>query len=149
MGTEIEGAEGARPAGELVHLADAEGNHVGVTVVGRLPDVPHGLAAELVLDTPFVRGRLDVSLWRSRLEAWGRALDRLEAGHDITWMGVERGPTLSVRLSGERGCPEVVVVDELVSMVTVRVPVDLPAGWIAAHRDRLRAVMAVWDLPAG
>ncbi|MEU8827493.1 DUF5959 family protein [Streptomyces sp. NPDC048636] len=146
MGTEIEGAEGPGPAVELVRLADAEGNRVSVSVLGRHPAVRNGLAAELVLDTPFVRGRLELSLWRSRLEAWGRALDRLEAGHDITWMGVERGPSLSVRLVGERGCPEVIVVDDLVSMVTVRVPVDLPDDWIVAHRGRLRALMAGWGM---
>ncbi|MBV6702569.1 DUF5959 family protein [Kitasatospora aureofaciens] len=130
---------------DLVLLADDEGNRVSIRVLGQHPSVAHGLAAEIVVKTPFVSGRLDLSLWRSRLEAWGRALDSLDAGEDIAWMAVERGPSIFIQLTGERDCPEVVVEDDMISMVTVRVPMDLPEDWIAVHRRRLRDLMAAWN----
>ncbi len=129
---------------DLVLLADDEGNSVRITVHGQLPSVSGGLAAEIVVETPFVTGRLALSLWRSRLEAWERALDHLEAGQNVSWMEVERGPSIFIQLTGGRDCPEVIVEDDMVSMVTVRVPVDLPPGWIATHRERLHALMAAW-----
>ena len=129
---------------DLALFSDDEGNAVRVTVLGPLPDVPGGLAAEIVVDTPFVTGRVDLSLWRSRLASWEESLDRLEAGEDITWLRTQRGPSVSIHLTGERGCPEVVVRDEIVSMTTVRIPIDLPVDWIAAHRRLLDAVLDAW-----
>ncbi|MFD6819866.1 DUF5959 family protein [Streptomyces sp. NPDC060085] len=128
----------------LALFRDDEGNSVRITVLGALQGVDGGLAAEIVVDTPFVAGRVDLSLWRSRLTSWGEALDRLEAGEDIAWLHVQRGPSLSIHLSGERGCPELVVEDALSSMATVRVPMDLPAGWIGTQRLLLGAVLAAW-----
>jgi len=130
---------------DLVVLADDEGNSVGIRVLGQHPSVSDGLAAEITVATAFVNGRLDLLLSRSRLEAWACALDRLEAGQDIAWMRVERGPSVFIQLTGERDCPEVVVEDVTVSMVTVRVPVDLPPDWIATHRRRLRDLTAAWE----
>ncbi|MFJ2768063.1 DUF5959 family protein [Streptomyces sp. NPDC087300] len=129
---------------DLILLADEEGNTVRVTALGRYPGQADMLTAEIVVETPFVRGRLDLALWGSRLEQWGRVLDRLEAGEDAGWMTVESGPSLSVRLRGERDCPEVVVEDVTTSMVTVVVPVDLPDDWIARHRERLATLSAAW-----
>ncbi|MGF1430991.1 DUF5959 family protein [Kitasatospora sp. LaBMicrA B282] len=129
---------------DLVVLADDEGNSVSVRVLGRHPRWPAGLAAKIVVETPFVRGCLDLALSASKLEAWGHALDRLDAGEDISWMEMSRGPSVFIQLTGERACPEVVVEDETVSMVTVRVPIDLPEEWIADHRGRLRDLVASW-----
>jgi hypothetical protein len=91
-----------------------------------------------------VSGRLDLALSARRLTGWADALDRLDAGADAAWMEMDRGPSLFVRLDGERGCPEVVVEDESGSMVTVRVPVVPPDDWIADHRRRLRRVVDHW-----
>ncbi|MGW3265981.1 DUF5959 family protein [Streptomyces sp. NPDC001056] len=135
---------GDGPPRELIHLADDEGNSVRVDVLGRSPRWAAGLDAEIVVRTPFVSGRLDLGLYRSRLERWDEALDRLDAGQDAAWMEMGRGPSLSVRLDGERGCPEVVVEDGSGSMVTVRVPVVPPDDWIADHRRRLRRVREHW-----
>ncbi|WP_251096515.1 DUF5959 family protein [Streptomyces sp. Caat 7-52] len=135
---------GDPPPGELIVLADDEGNSVTVGVLGRNPRWTAGLEAEIVVRTPFVSGRIDLALSVSRLESWGTALDRLDAGEDISWMEMSRGPTLFIQLDGERGCPEVVVEDESGSMVTVRVPLVPPDDWIAAHRQRLRQVMRHW-----
>ncbi|MFE3164028.1 DUF5959 family protein [Streptomyces sp. NPDC059224] len=129
----------------LALFQDDEGNSVRITVLGALQGVAGGLAAEVVVDMPFVAGRVKLSLWRSRLTSWGEALDRLEAGEDIAWLHVQRGPSVFIHLGGERDCPEVVVEDDLVSMVTVRVPVCLPADWIATHRRLLGAVLRAWD----
>jgi hypothetical protein len=125
---------------DLVHLADPEGNAVHVTVLGPHPHWPEALAAQIVVATPFVQGMLDLAVWPRDLAAWSAALDRLAAGDDISWMQMSRGPTLSIRLHGERDCPEITVEDEYLSMVTVRVPVDLEDGWIEDHRVRLAAV---------
>ncbi|MBL1110331.1 hypothetical protein JK361_38250 [Streptomyces sp. 5-8] len=135
---------GDPPPGELIVLADDEGNSVTVGVLGRNPRWTAGLEAEIVVRTPFVSGRIDLALSVSRLESWGTALDRLDAGEDIAWMEMSRGPSLFIQLDGERGCPEVVVEDESGSMVTVRVPLVPPDDWIAAHRQRLRQVMRHW-----
>ncbi|MGY5052457.1 DUF5959 family protein [Streptomyces sp. 900105755] len=130
---------------DLALLCDDEGNSVRITVLGPLLGVSGGLAAEIVVDTPFVAGRLDLSLWRSRLNAWSEALDRLEAGEDVAWLHVQRGPSVFINLTGERDCPEVIVEDDLVSMATVRVPIDLPVDWIAAQRRLLSVVLGAWN----
>jgi hypothetical protein len=129
---------------ELIFLADDEGNSVTVNVLGRRPGWTSGLDAEIVVRTPFVSGRLPLGLWTAKLESWAAALDRLDAGEDVIWEKNGRGPSLSVHLTGERECPEVVVEDESGSMVSVRVPLIPPDDWIADHRLRLRQVMAHW-----
>lgn len=132
------------PRSDLALLQDDEGNSVRITVLGPLPGVPHGLAAEIVVGTPFVSGRVQLALWQSRLTAWAEALYRLEAGESITWLGTERGPSLSIRPVGERDVPDVIIEDALVSMTTVRVPIDLPPGWIPTHRKLLGDVLTRW-----
>ncbi|MFF5408372.1 DUF5959 family protein [Streptomyces misionensis] len=132
------------PPTQLIRLADDEGNSVTVDVLGLDPRWTAGLRAEIVVRTPFVSGRIGLALTGSRLTDWGDALDRLDAGADVAWMEMERGPSLFVQLDGERGCPEAVVEDESGSMVTVRVPVVPPDDWIADHRRRLRRVVDHW-----
>lgn len=129
---------------ELISLADDEGNSVTVNVLGRDPRWSAGLDAEIVVGTPFVSGRIDLVLSASKLESWADALIKLHAGEDVAWMEWDRGPSIWIQLSGERGCPEVVVEDESGSMVTVRVPLVPPDDWIADHRQRLHRVMAHW-----
>ncbi|MFF0837911.1 MULTISPECIES: DUF5959 family protein [unclassified Streptomyces] len=129
---------------ELIFLADDEGNSVTVNVLGRNPRWTAGLNAEIVVRTPFVSGRIDLALSASRLEDWADALDRLDAGIDVAWMEMSRGPSIFIQLTGERGCPEVVGEDESGSMVTVRVPLVPPDDWVADHRQRLRQVMDHW-----
>ncbi|WP_327180514.1 DUF5959 family protein [Streptomyces sp. NBC_01334] len=75
----------------------------------------------------------------------GEALDRPEAGEDIAWLHVQRGPSVFIHLNGQRDCPEVVVDDDLTSMATVRVPIDLPTDWIETHRHLLGFVLSAWD----
>ncbi|PZG24153.1 hypothetical protein C1I95_01175 [Micromonospora craterilacus] len=127
---------------DLIVLADDEGNSVSVKVLGRHRSWPNALAAQIVVETPFVRGRIDLALWTSNLREWAQALDRLGAGEDIAWMRMSRGPSVFIQLTGERDCPEVVVEDEFGSMVTVRVPVVLPEDWVTQHRQRVHALVA-------
>ncbi|MFD7203366.1 DUF5959 family protein [Streptomyces sp. NPDC059893] len=130
--------------GELISLADDEGNSVTVNVLGRDPRWSAGLAAEIVVRTPFVSGRINLVLSTSKLESWAAALNLLDADEDVVWMEWDRGPSISIQLTGERDCPEVIVEDESGSMVTVRVPLVPPDDWIAAHRQRLHQVMNHW-----
>lgn len=130
---------------DLVVLADDEGNSVRVRVLGPEPSWPEGLAAEIVVETPFVTGRTDLILSSHKLRSWAKTLDRLDAGEAATWMEQDRGPSISIRLTGERDCPEVTVDDESRSMVTVRVPVVLPDDWIEDHRTRLRTLRSSWS----
>lgn len=132
---------------DLVVLADDEGNSVRVHVLGPEPSWPQGLAAEIVVETPFVTGRTDLVLSGHKLRAWAEALDKLDAGESAAWMELSRGPSIAVRLTGDRDCPEVVVDDESCSMVTVRVPVVLPEDWIEDHRVRLRTLLGSWSGP--
>ncbi|MEU5037868.1 DUF5959 family protein [Streptomyces rubiginosohelvolus] len=127
----------------LISLADDEGNSVSVYVLGRSPRWTAGLDAEIVV-TPFVSGRIDLALYVARLQAWADALNPLDAGEDVAWMAMSSGPSIFIQLTGERDCPEVIVEDESGSMVTVRVPLVPPDGWIADHRLRLRQVMDHW-----
>ncbi|MET7646980.1 DUF5959 family protein [Streptomyces sp. NPDC005426] len=135
---------GDSPPRELIRLADDEGNSVTVNVLGRNVRWAAGLDAEIVVKTPFVSGRIDLALYVSKLKSWASALDRLDAGEDVAWMEMSRGPSIVIQLTGERDCPEVIVEDESGSMVTVRVPLVPPDDWIADHRQRLHRVMDYW-----
>ncbi|MFJ6773153.1 DUF5959 family protein [Kitasatospora sp. NPDC091257] len=137
-------AMGDSPPRKLISVADDEGNSVTVNVLGRNSRWPAGLDAEIVVKTPFVSGRIDLALYVSKLESWANALERLDAGEDVAWMEMSRGPSIFIQLTGERDCPEVVVEDESGSMVTVRVPLVPPDDWIADHRQRLHQVMNYW-----
>lgn len=94
--------------------------------------------AKIEITSLFVRGATLLVLSRPKLESWTQALEALSLGQDITWMQTDRGPTVSIQLEGERDCPEVVVEDESISMVTVRIPIALEEGWVASHQARIR-----------
>ncbi|MET7642795.1 DUF5959 family protein [Streptomyces sp. NPDC005426] len=120
---------------ELVRLTDDE-NEVRITVLSAIDSA--FWEAEIVVTSLFVKGSTLLVLSRAKLEAWDRALERMALGEDVTWMEPDRGPTVSVQMEGERDCPEVVVEDESISMVTVRIPIALEEGWIADHQERVR-----------
>lgn len=85
---------------ELISLADDEGNSVTVKVLGRDSGWAAGLDAEIIVRTPFVSGRIALVLSASKLGSWGDALNRLDAGEDVTWMEWDRGPSISIQLTG-------------------------------------------------
>ncbi|MEU0073175.1 DUF5959 family protein [Streptomyces sp. NPDC006332] len=120
---------------ELVRLTDFE-NEVRIVVQSSMDG---GFwEAQIEITSLFVKGSTLLVLSQSKLEAWAQALDVLSLGQDVTWMQMDRGPTVSVQLEGERDCPEVVVEDESISMVTVRIPIALEDGWISDHQARIR-----------
>ncbi|WP_405693930.1 DUF5959 family protein [Streptomyces coelicoflavus] len=51
------------------------------------------------VDSLFVSGR--IHLYLARLESWANVLDRLDAGEDVAWMEMSRGPSICVQLTGE------------------------------------------------
>lgn len=120
---------------ELVRLTDEE-NEVRITVLA--PMEADMWEARIEVTSLFVKGSTLLVLYGSKLEAWARALDSLADGEDIAWMADSRGPTVAIELEGERDCPDVIVEDETISMVTVRVPIALEGEWINDHRARLR-----------
>ncbi|MFG2946432.1 DUF5959 family protein [Streptomyces adustus] len=101
------------------------------------------LTANVLVTTPFVSGRLKVWIAPRDLVEWETALDSLAAGQDINWMG-GRAPEIRIQLSGERGCPDVVIDDIPGSMATVTVPVAVEEGWIEEQRHRLDEVRRRW-----
>ncbi|MPY30062.1 hypothetical protein FNH09_01570 [Streptomyces adustus] len=132
---------------DLIRLADDEGNSVVVQVTGRhRPGVltAHDtLTANVLVTTAFVSGQLDIWIAPRDLVEWETALDSLAAGQDISWMG-GRGPEIRIQLSGERGCPDVIVDDIPGSMATVTVPVAVEEGWMEEQRRRLDEVRRRW-----
>ncbi|BBH70011.1 hypothetical protein ACTI_66960 [Actinoplanes sp. OR16] len=132
---------------ELVELTDGE-NAVRITV--RSAESAELWEAEITVQSMFVTGSALLMLYPSKLQEWAKALDRLAAGEDATWMESGNGPTVRIRLDGGYDCPEAEVEDESSSMVTVRVPIALEGDWVADHRTRLaRFVEEAGTLGAG
>ncbi|WP_200208774.1 DUF5959 family protein [Micromonospora coerulea] len=136
----------ARPV-ELIRLADEE-NSVIVRVLGRLEPgiLAHHdyLRAEIVVHSGFARGQLAAPLARHDLDDWERALDVLEAGQSVRWMDDGRNPEIQVERTDNFQYVEVVVIDPVMSMTSVRLAVCLPDGWLADLRDRLQLVRRTW-----
>lgn len=120
---------------ELVRLTDFE-NEVRITVHSAMDSA--FWEAEIAVTSMFVKGSTLLVLSRAKIERWTQALEALSRGQDVIWMQADRGPTVGIELEGERDCPEVVVEDESISMVTVRIPIALEEGWIADHQARAR-----------
>ncbi|MGW3136986.1 DUF5959 family protein [Streptomyces sp. NPDC001139] len=120
---------------ELMRLSGLE-NEVVITVLSPMGS-PYW-EARIEVSSTFVKGGTLLVLSPLKLDSWAKALDELERGQDVVWMETDRGPTINIHLDGERDCPEVVVDDESLSMVTVRIPIALEEGWIDDQRNRLR-----------
>lgn len=132
---------------ELIRFVDEE-NSVVVRVLGRFsPGVltfHDHFRAEIVVNSGFARGQLDTPLSRSDLDDWERALDALDAGQSVRWMEDGHNPEIQVERTEDSPYVDVVVIDPVMSMTSVRVAVRLPDGWLADHRDRLQQVRRSW-----
>ncbi|WP_431922926.1 DUF5959 family protein [Amycolatopsis tucumanensis] len=132
---------------ELVRLGD-ELNGVLVRVLGRFGagtlQFHDHLAAEVVVATEFVSGKLDLVLAPADLQDWEHALDALAVGGGVRWLDGGRSP--EVHLSGRESgsLVRVTVVDEPASGVSVTLELSVADGWIDDHRARLRAVREAW-----
>lgn len=133
-------AEGAR-ALELVRFAD-QAQSVTVEVACEVPVLVGGerfYAAEIVLESGFVNGRVGLTVSPGDLDDWERCLDALAEGDAVEWPAGDR----SAWLEAVPGDPvEVTVQDSPSTQIAVRVPLDVAAGWLEGNRLRLDRVRA-------
>jgi hypothetical protein len=130
---------------ELIHLSDEE-QSVSVRIVDGLSlsgsDDYDALQAEILVDTGFVSGRVELYLNAYDLDSWAEVLDSAEAGRKATWLESGRSPRIMIDPTEETesGCTEVSVYDVTGSQVFVTVPVVPPGDWAARHRRLLTDV---------
>jgi len=140
-------------AEEPIDLIRLEGNGNSVVLritgpAGREGTAPAGsLAAEFVVDTPFVRGTLATLLAPGDLREWQECLDALDAGQDIAWCDRQRIPSLSVErdADGDDRC-HVSVKDHHPSPTEVTVTVPLVDAWFDDAYRRLEQVCDTWPM---
>ncbi|MFI1096439.1 DUF5959 family protein [Streptomyces sp. NPDC020917] len=140
-------------AEEPIDLIRLEGN--GSSVVLRItgPAVGEGtaptgsLAAEYMVDTPFVRGTLTTLLAPGDLREWQECLDALDAGGDIAWCAGQPVPCLYIDrdADGEDRC-QVTVKDHSASLTGVTVTVPLADAWFDDAYRRLEQVCDTWPM---
>lgn len=132
-------------AGEFIRLA-GEGGSVAVLITGRTGDGA-ALAAQIVVDTAFVRGSAATSLTPEDLTGWQDALDALDTGEDVAWREDEPVPGLAVELEpgAGGGRAHVTVADGAASAVTVTLPVTLTDAWFDDAYQRLDAARRAWS----
>ncbi len=80
------------------------------------------------------------------LEDWGRALDALAAGEDISWLESGRSPRILIAPRGRSGCSEVSIYDVAAPQIVVTVPLAVPPTWLDDHRAGLGQVKRAFAL---
>lgn len=107
------------------------------------------LAAEFVVETPFVRGSVRTSVSAADLREWQEALDVLDTGHGIAWREGAAEPGMSIERDDADGDRARVTVTDAAAFRTA-VTVDVPLGdaWFDDAYDRLDLVWKTWP-PAG
>ncbi|MCC3650652.1 DUF5959 family protein [Streptomyces sp. S07_1.15] len=133
-------AEEAR-ALELVRFADRT-QSVTVEVACDAPVVmgdERFYAAEVMLVSGFVSGRVGLMVSLEDLNDWGRCLDILAEDEAVEWPSGDRSAWLEV----VPGDPvEVTVQDSPSTQIAVRVPLDVATEWLEENRLRLSQVRA-------
>lgn len=133
---------------DLISILDAE-SHVRVHILGRrapgvLP-LHDSLNAEILVETSFLSGRLEVSLSPSDLDDWSQCLSALEAGEDISWLDKGDGPLIRIgRPDGDPGEVAVSLEDPTGSGMSAIIPLAVEQSWLDAHRGLLEAVRRHW-----
>ncbi|SHI65026.1 hypothetical protein SAMN05421803_101834 [Nocardiopsis flavescens] len=120
-----------------------------VAALVTVPDTPGApaVAAELVVESAFVSGRVGLSLTGADLADWELRLADLEALRAVQWPPAEQGAWLSV----VPDAPFLITVYDAGRVpVEVRVPVD-PAGrqWQEENRAALDRVRRAWEEAGG
>ncbi|MTE17669.1 hypothetical protein F0L17_00675 [Streptomyces sp. TRM43335] len=91
-------------------------------------------AAEIVLKSDFVTGRVDLWVSLEDLDEWERCLDTLQAEEGVEWPAGGRGAWLAVLPEDP---VEVTVHDSPSTQIAVRVPIDVASDWLEENRLRL------------
>lgn len=116
---------------ELFRFSD-EGQSVCVEVAR--PEVNENgasyLAAEVVVKSEFVNGRVGLAITFDDVEMWGRCLDALADGGEIEWPAGGRSASVSVVPDDPL---EIIVSDSPATQISVCVPVDA-LDWLDENR---------------
>ncbi|MFE6755675.1 DUF5959 family protein [Streptomyces sp. NPDC057684] len=95
-------------------------------------------AAEIVVESGFVSGRVGLQVSLDDLEEWERCLDALQAEEGAEWPAGGRSAWVDVAPDDP---VEVTVHDSPSTQIAVRVPIDVGSGWLQESRRRLAGVM--------
>ncbi|MGW1893491.1 DUF5959 family protein [Streptomyces sp. NPDC002004] len=132
---------------DLIRL-EGEGNTVVLRLTGKQPRqdpaAAAALAGEFLVETPFVRGRLDTWVVPDDLRHWQEALDALDAGQDIAWREDTRGPELVIERDAAQERAHVTIRDHSMSLTTVTVTVPLADEWFDDAYHRLDLAWKTW-----
>ncbi|MEV6161921.1 DUF5959 family protein [Streptomyces sp. NPDC052052] len=91
-------------------------------------------AAQIVLKSDFVNGRVDLQVSLEDLDEWERCLDALQAEEGAQWPAGGRSAWLEVVPDDP---VEVTVHDSPSTQIAVCVPVDVASDWLEENRLRL------------
>ncbi|CCK25530.1 hypothetical protein BN159_1151 [Streptomyces davaonensis JCM 4913] len=130
---------------ELVRL-EGDGNSVVLRISGADGDV---LTGGFVIDTPFVKGALQVWVFPGELREWQEALDALDAGQDAVWREFSRGPSMVIERDVAEERARVTVKDPSMSLTSVTVTVPLVDSWFDDAYERLESVRKTWPSDEG
>jgi len=100
-------------------------------------------AAEIVLKSDFVNGRVGLQVSLEDLDEWERCLDALQAEEGAEWPAGGRSAWLDVVPEDP---VEVTVHDSPSTQIAVCVPIDVASDWLEENRlrlDRVRKAVAV------
>ncbi|MGW5122856.1 DUF5959 family protein [Streptomyces sp. NPDC004069] len=100
-------------------------------------------AAEIVLQSDLVNGRVGLQVSLEDLDEWEGCLDALQAEEGTEWPAGGRGAWLDVVPEDP---VEVTVHDSPSTQIAVRVPIDVDSDWLEENRlrlDRVRKAVAV------
>ncbi|WP_372351157.1 DUF5959 family protein [Streptomyces sp. KL116D] len=94
-------------------------------------------AAEIVVESDFVSGRVGLQVSLQDLDEWERCLGALEAEEGVEWPAGDRSAWLEVVPDDP---VEVTVHDSPSTQIAVRVPIDVGPEWLRENRLRLAGV---------
>jgi hypothetical protein len=94
-------------------------------------------AAEIVVESDFVSGRVGLQVSLEDLDEWERCLDALQAEEGAEWPAGGRSAWVEVVPDDP---VEVTVHDSPSTQIAVRVPIDVDSEWLRENRLRLAGV---------
>ncbi|MDT9695677.1 DUF5959 family protein [Streptomyces sp. P17] len=131
---------------DLMRL-EGDGNSVVLRITGTDGQGAAGsqvLTGAFLVETPFVKGSLQVWVFPRELREWQEALDALDAGRDVAWREFSRGPSVFVERDVEEERAHVTVKDSAGSLTSVTVTVPMDDSWFDDAYERLELVRKTW-----